>query len=239
MYNISFSFRRKRSSKDLPERLLLVRNLCQQRLLPIFPVLLVHLLADIFPALLNLLHCSPDGSRRLVVLFRVERGAAEGAVKDADEFEDDAGADFDEGGFAGVVSGGLFDDLDGEWLEINDSGLEAGICFVPTTHLVIANPNPPVQHVKRHDVIHKRLELARRPRHPKRLRKHLLEHLQVRLLFKRLVKRKQRPRSFQAVSRHPEFVHRMHVLHVEFGAGSVGRLGDPHVEVCCSADFEE
>ena len=63
------------------------------------------------------------------------------------------------------------------------------------------------------------------------VRKDLLRQSAPFAILKRLVKAQQPPTALQAITRHLELVHRMHVLDVQLEARPVRRLRRPEVQV--------
>lgn len=85
--------------------------------------------------------------------------------------------------------------------------------------------------IEAHHAVQERLALRVTQRRAERIRQHRLHQLQMRRAIERTVEVQQRTRTQHAVARQLQFIHRVHVDHLELRRRSVGSAADVHVQV--------
>jgi hypothetical protein len=177
------------------------------------------------------------GADELLVL--VDDGAAEGAFLDHNGCHDESRADFHERdvglALADCDCGQRFGVCGG----VLASGLDV-LCGFLLGDLVAADPDFAVAgESEAHDVVGERLDFAAARRHAEGVGEELLDYAGVGLLVEAGVEAEDGTRALEAVAGEVELLGGVDVLAVHLDGGTVGRLGQPDVEILAFAGFEE
>ena len=210
---------------------------CKAEICALVPGVSLRLCARVEPASLCFEQVRTDLVGRHKLLVLVDDGTSETRLLDDDRCEHETRADLDQ---ADIELGALSLLLGHQLVDIHIVAIDwLLLACLGLIDLVNANPDLAVRDRESHHVVYKWLGLARVLGNAEDLGEKLLDDAEMGLLVERCIKRKDWPRSLEAVTNKVKLLHCVQILEVHLHSGTIWWLAHPAVEILSFSCLKE